>query len=118
MKLDREKILEDAVKHYGGHLSDSHSYNLSVECVDLGEMWLNTYQEDYGALMEKSPRRLRKDLRKFVRSNVSYSDHKATFLPAFIWVAIAQAIISWIVGKIIDNVLEQREEGRYLTGTP
>ena len=118
MKLDRKKILGDAMHHYGGHFSGSHSYSMSVECVDLADVWLNNYQEDFGALMAKSPREMRKELRKYVRSNVSYSDHKATFIPAFIWVAIAQAIISWIVGKIIDNVLEQREEGRYLTVNP
>ena len=115
MKLDRKKILGDAMQHYGGHLSGSRSYNMSVECVDLADVWLNTYQEDFGALMAKSPREMRKELRKYVRGNVSYSDHRATFIPAFIWVAIAQAIISWIVGKIIDNILEQRDEGRYLT---
>ena len=115
MKLDKKRILGDAMEHYGGKFHGSRSYNMSVQCVDLGQDWVYTHQEDFGALMRKSPREMRKELRKNVKSKVSYSEHKATFLPAFIWVAIAQAIISWIVGKIIDNVLEQRDEGRYLT---
>jgi hypothetical protein len=108
MKLDREKILGEALDHYGGRFSRGRSYAMSVECVDIAEEWLNTYQQDFGVLMAKSPRQMRRELGAYVRGNISYSKHKATFIPAFIWVTIAQAIISWIVGRIIENLMGDR----------
>ena len=116
MQLNKKRILGDAVEHYKGKFNGDKSYGMAEECVDLAQVWVYTYREDYGELMSMRPKEMRKELRRYVRSRVSYSDHKATFLPVFIWVAIAQAIISWIVGKIIDNILEQRDEERYLTG--
>jgi hypothetical protein len=115
MQLNKKRILGDAVEHYKGKFNGDKSYGMAEECVDWGQRWVYTYREDYSILMTKSPREMRRELRKYVKSRVSYSDHRAMFLPSFIWVTIAQAIISWIVGKIIDNILEQRDGGGYLT---
>ncbi len=115
MKLDKKKILGEAKEYYSGKKRGSQSYNLSERCVDLGQEWVDTHQEDYGALVNKSPKQMKKEVRKYIRARVSYSEYNATFLPAFIWMWIAQAIISWIIGKIIDNILEQKDGGEYLT---
>ena len=115
MKLNKKRILGDAADHYRGTFNGHKSYGLAEECVDLAQEWIYTYEEDFPALMAKSAREMRIDLKCYVESRVSYSEHKAMFIPAFIWIAVAQAIISWIVSKIIDNILDQRDEGRYLT---
>jgi hypothetical protein len=117
MKIDKKKILEDAKKYYGGKIHSEQSYGLAEKCVDLGQVWVDTYKQDYGALMRKSPKEMRKELNKYVGGRISYSEHNATFLPGFIWMWIAHAIITWIIKKIIDNILEQEDEERYLTDT-
>lgn len=117
MKLDKKKILGEATDHFGSKRYGGGSSSLANECVDLGQVWLDTYTGDYASEMgfwAKSPRRMRKELKKYVRGHVEYSSHNATFIPAFIWMWIAQGIISWVIGKIIDNVLEQAEDKKYL----
>lgn len=114
MKLNKKRILGYAADHYRGKFNGHKSYGLAEECVDLAQDWIYTYEEEFPAQMAESPREMRTDLKSYIQCRVSYAEHKAMFIPAFIWIAVAQAIISWIVGKIIDNILDQREEGRYL----
>ena len=112
MKLNKKKILKDVKKYYGGRIYGDGSYGLAERCVDLGQEWVDSYQWGFDtrdSLINRSRKELRKELRRYVRDRVSYSEHNATFLPAFIWMWIAQAIISWIIGKIIDNILEQKD---------
>jgi hypothetical protein len=115
MKLDKKKILGDAKEYYSGKRYGTQSYSLAEGCVDLGQEWIDTHREDYGALVNKSHKQMKKEVRQYVRARVSYSEYNATLLPAFIWWWVAQAIISWIIGKIIDNIYEQKDGGRYLT---
>ena len=114
MKLDKKKILGEAEDYFGSKRYGDGTYSLSEECVDLGQVWLDTYRKDYGALMRKSPKDMRKELKNYVKGRVEYSSQNATFIPTFIWMWIAQAIISWIIGKIIDNILERTKDKKYL----
>lgn len=115
MKLDKVKLLGEAKEYYGrGGVSDQ-SYDFSSGCVDLGQEWLDTYKSDYGALMRKSPSEMRKELRGYVKKRVNYKKYNTySFLPTFVWVWLAQTIISWIVKKIIEHILNKDSAQRYL----
>tara|TARA_R110002020_G_scaffold386620_1_gene597397 strand:+ start:225 stop:569 length:345 start_codon:yes stop_codon:yes gene_type:complete len=114
MKLDKKKILGEAEDYFGSKRYSDGTYSLTEECVDLGQVWLDTYTNDYGALIRKSPKEMKKELKKYVKGKVKYSSHNATFIPTFIWMWIAQAIITWVVQKIINNILQQSEDKKYL----
>ena len=112
MKLNKKKILRDVKKYYSGRMHGGQSSSLAERCVDLGQDWIDSYQWGFDtsdSLINKNRKEMRKELRRYVRDRVAYSEYNATFLPAFIWMWIAQAIISWIIGKIIDNILEQKD---------
>jgi len=113
MKLNKKKILKDVKEYYSGRIYGKGSYGLAERCVELGQEWVDSYQwgfDSEDSLINKSPKEMRKELRQYVRARISYSEYNATFFPMFIWMWIAQAIISWIINKILDNILEQRDD--------
>jgi len=121
MKLDKKKILEGAEEYFGSKNYGDGGYGLAEECVDLAQSWVDTHSDDFGALMRKSPKDIKKELRKYIRPRVSYSKHNATFIPTFIWIWIAQAVVSWVIGLILSyiekNILidwKDKDENKYL----
>ena len=105
MKLDKKKILEEAEDYFGSKRYGDGTYDIAEDCVELGQVWLDTYRRDYGALMRRTPKEMRKELKSYIKSRLDYSKYNATFIPTFIWTWLAQIIISWIVNKIINNII-------------
>jgi len=114
MQLDKYKILGAAAVYFGRKRYAASSYGLAEECVDIGQSWLDTYSDDFGALVRKSPKEMKKELKNYYKGRVNYSAHNATFLPTFIWMWLAQAVITWVVTRIIDNIWGQIGRDRYL----
>ena len=55
-------------------------------------------------------RELQKDLKIYIKKQLVFDDpNKPYYLPAFIWVMIAQAVISFIVKYIIVNYSRSRK---------
>ncbi len=113
MKLDKRKILGDAKQYFATKGYTSQSYSLAEECVSISQKWLDGYKDNYGGILDKEPKEMRKELKSYIKERVDYDRHNTTFIPSFVWMWIIQAVITWIVNRIIDNVLEQKEE-RYL----
>jgi len=103
MILDKEQILGAAKKHYGNGSYGKQSYGLSEACVDLSQEWL-----DHHYFGRMSAGDTRKELRRYIRKNVDYKAHNATFIPTFVWVWLAQTIISWITKKIVEYIINNR----------
>ena len=113
MQLDKNKILGEVQEHFGSKNYADGSYGLASECVDLGQEWLDTYDGDFGGLSRKSPKQMKKELKQYYKGRLDYASYNATFIPTFIWMWIAQAIITWVVTRIINNIWGQID-GRYL----
>ena len=77
---------------------------LTREILKLSNAWLDK-PENTG----KSKRQLRKDLIIYLKENLVFDDPKKPYyFPSFIWIMIAQAVISFIVKYIIDNHSDDR----------
>ena len=103
MILDKEEILGASRTHFGDGSYGKQSYGFSEECVDLAQEWL-----DYHYLSRLSAGDTRKELRRYIRKKVNYKAHNATFVPTFVWVWLAQTIISWITKKIVEYIINNR----------
>ncbi len=114
MQLDKKKILGEAEEYFGSKNYGDGTYSLAERCVDLGQEWINTYSDDFGAIIRKDSKDMRKELKSYYKGKINYSTHNATFIPTFIWMWIAQAIITWVVTRIINNILDKSEDDMYL----
>ena len=108
MKIDKEELLSEAKEYYGrGGISDQ-SYFFAEECIDLGQEWLDTYKSNYWVLIRQSQREMKKGMRNYLKERVNYQKYNGyRFLPTFVWVWIANTIISWVVKKIIVYIIKK-----------
>ena len=44
MKLDKKKILEEAEDYFGSKRYGDGTYDIAEDCVELGQVWLDTYR--------------------------------------------------------------------------
>ena len=108
IKIDKEELLSEAKEYYGrGGISDQ-SYFFAEECIDLGQEWLDTYKSNYWVLIRQSQRAMKKGMRNYLKERVNYKKYNGyTFVPTFVWVWIANTIISWVVKKIIVYIIKK-----------
>ena len=120
MKLNKKEILGEAVETYRGNLYGGKIDGLAEECVDLAQLWVDTHSDDFGAFMRKKPKDIKKELKDYIRPRVSYSEHNTTFLPTFIWMWVAHAVVLWVVGMILRHIEKlilkdtEKDEDKYL----
>tara|TARA_A100001515_G_C4485105_1_gene181366 strand:- start:21 stop:338 length:318 start_codon:yes stop_codon:yes gene_type:complete len=101
MKLDKFKILCDADVKFGSSRYGVESISLSERCVDISQEWIDTYKDNYGALLNKDVKTLKKELKDYIRPRAK----KAKFIPSFIWWWIAGQVIKWVVDKVIEYII-------------
>ena len=72
---------------------------LTREILKLSHKWLEENDDS-----TKTKRELRKDLKFYLKEQLVFDDPQKTYyLPAFVWIMIAQAVISFLVKYIINN---------------
>ena len=99
MDIDKAKIYEAVEKQFPDPAFGTEVNALTRDVIKMSIKWLE--ENDDGS---KSQRELKKDLKIYIKEQIKFNDpNKAYFLPAFIWVMIAQAVISFIVKYIINN---------------
>lgn len=99
MDIDKAKIYEAVEREFPDPAFSTEVSTLSRDVIKLSMEWLE--RNDSG---NKSRRELRKDLKIYLKKQLVFDDpNKPYYFPAFIWVMIAQAVISFIVKYIINN---------------
>jgi len=106
MKLNTDLLLGDITVKYGNKSYGSAKVALAYDCIFYAEEWFNNPQ-GYAALSGKSPRKIRKDLKRYVNKRVRLGRYKQKYgiIPSFLWWFVARAVINWIVNRIIDQYL-------------
>ena len=105
MQLDKDKIIGEAKQYFGSKRYSKESIRLSERCVDISQQWIDTYQNNYGALFNKDTHTLKKELKNYIRPRIEYPK----FIPSFVWWWIAQTVINWIIERIIEYLIENQE---------
>ena len=104
MDIDKAKIYDAVEKRFPDPAFSTEIGALTRDVIKMSTNWLD--ENDDGT---KSQRELRKDLKIYLREQIVFDDpNKAYFLPAFIWVMLAQAVISFIVKYIVNNYSKGR----------
>lgn len=106
MKIDRSKLYNEIEAQFPD-TNYSESVNLLArDCMAAAQEWID---EHAASSDSKTKRELRKDLKDYIASKVNPRDStKAFFIPTFIWIFVANQIITFIVRWIIDRYTRGR----------
>ena len=106
--INKEELMSEVELKYSTHSYDQQSYELADEVADLAEEWI---QENEGRIPDMPRRRIRLEMRKYVRSKIDMTDEtKGYFVPAFIWAWAAQQIITWAIKLIVEKYFTPADE--------
>jgi len=101
--FDKENILKNTEYRFESKMFTSATQSLAAEVIDLAEEWAQNYT---GYPEKKTKKELRRELKKYIKDNINLKDkNKAYFLPTFVWVFLAQQLISWLVKILIEKYL-------------
>jgi|TARA_R110000823_G_scaffold226188_3_gene353919 hypothetical protein len=103
--FDKENIIRNVGYRYETKGNKKNMEGLAAEVVDLAEDWAQNYT-DYPE--KKTRRELRRELRKHIKDNLDLEDHtKSYFIPSFVWIFLAQQLISWLIKILIEKYLQR-----------
>ncbi len=104
--FDKENIVKNVGYRFEeklGVFGQDKLSGLAEEIVDIAEEWAQNYT-DYPE--KKTKRELRRDLKAYIKERLDFKDeNKSYFIPTFVWVFIAQQVISWLVKILIEKYL-------------
>jgi hypothetical protein len=104
MDIDKAKIYEAVEKQFPDPAFSTEVSTLTRDVIKLSMSWLEKYDDE-----NKSRRELQKDLKIYLKKQLVFDDpNKPYYFPAFIWIMVAQAVISFIVKYIINNYSRSR----------
>ncbi len=107
MRLNRDVLLGEITLKYAGHSHSSVRVALAYDCIYIAEEWFNN-PTGYPLVEGKFKYRMKRDLKRYMKTHLNIDKHKRRYhgiLPAFVWWWIANAVINWLVSKIIDEYL-------------
>ena len=106
MRINRDLILGEITEKYAGTAYSSAKVALAYDCIFYAEEWFNN-PTGHAAISGESPRKIRKDLKRYVTKRVRLARYKEKYgiIPSFIWWFVAKAVINWIINRIIDEYL-------------
>ena len=101
--FDKENILKNTEYRFESKGRTKEIKLLADEVIDLAEEWAANYT---GYPEKKTKRELRRELKSYIKDRVNLRDKdKSYFVPTFVWVFIAQQVISWLVKILIEKYL-------------
>ena len=107
IKIDKSEILPRVRRYSEQNHSDfaDNTVGLADEVVDLAqEFFDSTPWESEPVELYDTKREMRTSCGAYVRSKIQVDDtEKSWFVPSFVWVWIANKIITWIIKLIIDR---------------
>jgi len=105
MKIDKAALYEDIESKFPDPSFGENVNLLSRDCMKLAEEWLDTVKNS----SRKTKRELRKDLKDYINNNIDLKDNKKPYyLASFVWVFLAQMLITFIVRWIIEKYTSGR----------
>ena len=101
--FDKENILKNTEYRFESRGNTKEIVLLADEVIDLAEEWANNYT---GYPEKKTKKELRRELKSYIRERINLRDKdKAYFIPTFVWVFLAQQVISWLVKILIEKYM-------------
>tara|TARA_Y100000004_G_scaffold74133_1_gene83285 strand:- start:370 stop:675 length:306 start_codon:yes stop_codon:yes gene_type:complete len=99
MSINNAKVYEAVEKAFPDPAFGTEVSALTRDIIKISKKWLEETPNN-----GKSRRELRKDLTIHLKERLVFDDpSKPYYMPSFIWVMLAQAVISFIVRYIINN---------------
>ena len=100
MKIDRETLYKDIEDKFPDPSFGESVNLLSRDCMVVAEEWLDQTKNT----ATKTKRELRKDLKAHISSKIDLkNDNKPYHHSSFVWIFIAQMLITFIVRWIIER---------------
>mgnify|MGYP003142107140 CR=1 FL=1 len=104
IKINRDYFMPKIKERFGGERRAYHdqSVDFADDVLEMCQEWMD--EEPWNDDLELDTRReMRINLTRYIKKKVDFTDHtKSYFLPTFVWVYLAQAVIGWIVKQIIE----------------
>lgn len=105
MKIDKAALYEGIEAKFPDPSFGENVNLLSRDCMKLAEEWLDSAKMTH----KKTKRELRKDLKAHIYENIDLKDEKKPYyLASFVWIFIAQMVITFIVRWIIERYTSGR----------
>jgi|TARA_R100000664_G_C2672684_1_gene84035 hypothetical protein len=101
--FDKENILKNTEYRFESRGNTKEIVLLADEVIDLAEEWANNYT---GYPEKKTKKELRRELKSYIKERIDLRDEdRAYFIPTFVWVFLAQQVISWLVKILIEKYM-------------
>ena len=101
--FDQENILKNTEYRFENKGFTKEMQSLADEVIDIAEEWAQNYT---GYPEKKTKRELRRELKAYIKERIDLKDEKKSyFVPTFIWVFLAQQLVSWLVKILIEKYL-------------
>lgn len=99
MSINKADVYKAVEERFPDPAFGTEVNTLTREILKLSHDWLEKNDNS-----SKTKRELRKDLKIYLKEQLVFDDPKKPYyFPAFVWIMIAQAVISFIVKYIINN---------------
>lgn len=78
--------------------------SILTDAFDSASNWYETLTPDI--CRSKTKKELTKDLKKYIDTNGKFRTKPYGFVASILWMMIAQAVIAWVIRKIIEYIIE------------
>ena len=113
VQIDRDDLLPKILSQYGQRSRGKYKSGikeLSSEVIDVAQEWCDLSGNSIEEVIKdtRSIRDLRIELKTYVKLRVNLRDKdRSYFVPTFVWMWLAEMVISYIVKMIIEKYFEK-----------
>ena len=113
VQIDRDDLLPKILSQYGQRSRGKYKSGikeLSSEVIDVAQEWCDLSGNAIEEVIKdtRSVRDLRIELKTYVKLRVNLRDKdRSYFVPTFVWMWLAEMVISYIVKIIIEKYFEK-----------
>ena len=113
VQIDRDDLLPKILSQYGQRSRGKYKSGikeLSSEVIDVAQEWCDLSGNSIEEVIKdnRSVRDLRIELKTYVKLRVNLRDKdRSYFVPTFVWMWLAEMVISYIVKMIIEKYFEK-----------
>tara|TARA_R100000008_G_C3566175_1_gene159263 strand:+ start:442 stop:774 length:333 start_codon:yes stop_codon:yes gene_type:complete len=106
--INREEIVNSVEKEFIQSAHPDEAVDFADDVIKISEQWLQSKEYEQ---LKGNKRKRRIALKRYIRKNLDLNDsRKSWFIPSFVWIWIAQQVISYIVKIIIENYTDEKDK--------
>ena len=104
IKINRSLFMPSVKERFGDErmLYPTESVDFADDVLYNAQKWMDQEPWKNDPEMD-TPRELKISLMRYVKNQIDFKDHKKSwFVPTWVWIMIAQKVLSWLIKEIIE----------------